>query len=117
MMPIFDNWPNRRAFWIFAGLVPVAVALTFFHPIFALLVMPFCFYVSYYPLNSISQFLFQKEFMPPSRVPGLPDPAWSDWLLFLPWIFMFIALLFFFGKLGDCFFGSSFWHGWFSLCD
>ena len=115
-MTIFDNWPNRRIFWIFVALVPVGVTLSFLHPIFALLAIPFCVYVSYYLFNSMSQFIFRKEFTPPSRALGTPDPAWTDWLLLVPWVFLFIEMLFFFGKVGDCLFGSSFWHDGFSIC-
>jgi hypothetical protein len=116
-MTIFiNNWSNRRVFWVFAALVPVGVVLSLLHPIFALLAGLFCAYISYYLFNAISQFMFRKEFSPPSRALGLPEPAWTDWLLFVPWIVLFVILLFTFGKLGDCLAGTNFWKGWFQFC-
>lgn len=107
---------DRHLFLISVALVPVGLALSIIHPFFAILTVLFCALVSVYTFNAISQLLFQKQFNPPSKVPGMPEPHWSDWLLFLPWVFMVVSMLFVFGNLADCFFGTIFWHGWFNLC-
>jgi hypothetical protein len=110
------TWFERHVFWISVALVPMGLVLSLFHPIFALSTVLFCAYVSYYLFNAISQFMFRKEFVPPLRVPGLPESAWTDWSLFIPWVVTLVALLFTFGKLGDCLAGTNLWKGWFQFC-
>jgi hypothetical protein len=107
---------NRKLFAICTLFVPVGIFLSIIHPILALLTGGFAVSVSLALFQSLSKYLFSKDFEPPSRVPGLPSPAWSDYLLFVPFVTLFVFILFFFGKVGDCLWGHDFWKGVFSIC-
>lgn len=105
--------------WLVLVSVPLALAglaLSVFHPLFALLAGLFCALVSLRLFTAISRIIFKRDFNPPTRVPGLPWPLWSDWLLFIPWVITFVALLFTFGEIADCLSKQDLWKNWFSIC-
>jgi hypothetical protein len=107
---------DRRFLLLSLALVPAGLALAVVHPFFTILAGPFSAGLTFRIFDVLSWRLFGKAFAPPSRVAGMPSPAWSDWLLFLPWILVFVALLFAFGEVGNCLGERRFWNGWVRVC-
>lgn len=100
------------------GMSGLAVVLSYVHPLFALLAALMCAFVSYYPIDVISRIAFNKEFQPPTRGASDWDASrrWSDWLLLLPWVLLFVNLLFVFGEVADCMHHKNIWKSGWSLC-
>jgi hypothetical protein len=98
MMPIV----SKKRFFLYALLLACLVpALAFINPLFAIVALPFCFMSCYYPFNAISKMYFHMEFNPPTFI-GTKDPVTlSDYMLFLPFIFMALSMFFIFGELAD----------------
>lgn len=96
-----------------------ALPLSFLHPVFALGSGILSGYFSYYAFDALSRALFSKQFHPPARIP-LPEwddhRKWSDWLLLVPYVALFVYLLFAFGEVSDCLAGQDFWKSGWALC-
>jgi hypothetical protein len=87
-------------------------------PDLALLAALMCALVSYYAVNLVSRVAFDKDSQPPTRGPSEWDVSrrWSDWLLLLPWLLLFVNLLFVFGEVADCMHQNNLWKSGWSLC-
>jgi hypothetical protein len=112
------QWSVRTVLFASIGMSVLAIVLAYVHPVFALLAVLLCALVSYYAVNLVSRVAFNKDFQPPTR--GLSGWAvsrrWSDWLLLLPWVLLFVNLLFAFGEVADCMHDKNLWKSGWSLC-
>lgn len=107
---------NGKLFLACTVFVPIGIVLSIIHPLFALMSGGFSAAISFILFQWLSRRLFGKDFNPPSKVPGSPSPTWSDYCLFLPYAVLFVSILFFFGNIADCLWGTKLWNGWFSIC-
>jgi hypothetical protein len=110
---------SRKTIIVAACLAAASIPLSKLHAMFSLAALPLCAVASYSIFNGVSRALFKKEYQPPTRI-GIPEwrpeRRWSDWLLFVPEVLLFVGLLFLFGNVGDCMSHRHVWVSWWSLC-
>lgn len=112
-------WSDRRVLLYSVGLTMAALPMTYLHPIFATLSALTWVFVSYYLFDFFSRILFAKGFHPPTRFASEWDLTRraSDWLLLVPFLMVFVSLLFAFGEIGDCIGGRDVWKSGWELCE
>jgi hypothetical protein len=91
-----------------AAFVPF---LVHFHTLWAFAGAPLSAMISFAAFDRLSRRVFGKPFSPPSRYGPFGPRAKSDWLLFLPFVMLFVHLVFLFGKYADWARGEHRW-GW-----